>query len=496
MGGEISDAGPAGITTKTIRGEVERLTWNDLGTEATGKLLELVVNPTNGEDCVAAALLAFASGEREAAERFLAQARMAGVDVSAQIAGVAASVLAEANALLHRGEFDDAASLLEDLESKYGKLPWLIANRETFNAALATARKGVREKEAEALYLEAVKFHQEETLFDLRDAIERLKSDYADCGPVVEKARVPSLANLQDAVAELGPRLIVRLDGKGDFASIQAAIDAAEPNSLIEIHDNGFFNEEVVFPEGKTGLTLRGGRGYWPIITSSGRKTNFSVLVNVLASNTTIERALLLHTTPAGTEPRALQVRAPSFRIRAALVKMNLNGPSLETGTYTWAGTSCHAENCLLGRTEPNGMFRFQDCLFLDDIFSNWGFMLENCTVLQKVAFGDDGQGVVILNSILTSLLDGERSLASLKAEHRVENCLILDPDKLPGTLDCLVGDPRFRNPANLDFRLMSDSPCIGRASDGGDIGCRYTPEMMELCRIALELRVQRIIKF
>ena len=56
--------------------------------------------------------------------------------------------------------------------------------------------------------------------------------------------------------------------------------------------------------------------------------------------------------------------------------------------------------------------------------------------------------------------------------------------------------NPKFRDPANLDFRLMPDSPCIGKASDGGDIGCRYTPEMMELCRIALELRAKGIIKF
>lgn len=42
----------------------------------------------------------------------------------------------------------------------------------------------------------------------------------------------------------------------------------------------------------------------------------------------------------------------------------------------------------------------------------------------------------------------------------------------------------------------MPDSPCIGKASDGGDMGCPYTPEIMELCRIALELRAKGIIRF
>ena len=58
------------------------------------------------------------------------------------------------------------------------------------------------------------------------------------------------------------------------------------------------------------------------------------------------------------------------------------------------------------------------------------------------------------------------------------------------------MADPMFHDPANLDFRLMPESPCIGKASDGGDIGCRYTPEMIELCEKALELRRAGILKF
>ena len=43
---------------------------------------------------------------------------------------------------------------------------------------------------------------------------------------------------------------------------------------------------------------------------------------------------------------------------------------------------------------------------------------------------------------------------------------------------------------------LRATSPCRKRASDGGDIGCRYTPEMMEILEKALELRKKGIIKF
>ena len=81
----------------------------------------------------------------------------------------------------------------------------------------------------------------------------------------------------------------------------------------------------------------------------------------------------------------------------------------------------------------------------------------------------------------------------------RVEYCDILRASvhgaAIPGK-GCIRADPLFRDPANLDFRLMPGSPCIGKASDGGDIGVRYTPEMIELCEKALELPRAGILKF
>jgi hypothetical protein len=47
-----------------------------------------------------------------------------------------------------------------------------------------------------------------------------------------------------------------------------------------------------------------------------------------------------------------------------------------------------------------------------------------------------------------------------------------------------------------LAAKWAAGCPCIGKASDGGDIGCRYTPEMMEMIQKALELRAKGIIKF
>jgi len=45
------------------------------------------------------------------------------------------------------------------------------------------------------------------------------------------------------AAEDHGKLITVRKDGKSHFKSIQAAVDAAPPNSLIEIQDNGPYLE-------------------------------------------------------------------------------------------------------------------------------------------------------------------------------------------------------------------------------------------------------------
>ena len=52
-----------------------------------------------------------------------------------------------------------------------------------------------------------------------------------------------------------------------------------------------------------------------------------------------------------------------------------------------------------------------------------------------------------------------------------------------------------FCGSADFDQRLPT-SLVIGEPSDGGDISVRYTPEMIEMCNKALELRAKGIIKF
>ena len=510
IGGEITDVGLGGITTKTIKGEVERLTWNDLGTQAAGKMMELVVDPANGEDCIAAGLLAFASGDRTASKRFFAKAKAAGADVSIQLDAVAASMLIEANELLAKDEFPKAISLLENLESEYAELAWLTSNRETIDAALATAKKGVHEEEAEALYAEAVKYHEQRRLFDLRDVTRRLKAEYADCLAVTDTARSPSFVKFEQATANVGQKLTVRLDGKGNHTSIQEAIDAAQPNSLIEIQDNGPYNEKIVIGEEKAGLAIRGPADGWALVTSDGPIRDFPNLVTIGAKRVAFTRMILFHPNFAGANSSAVMVTGPADEVSfGRCVLAPENGGALSASGS--ANETISLDNCVslgcsgwrtiearnshfLGACDPYQKFKIENCV----VAGTGGFRsatatgeYRSCTFFRSSEL--HGPPCSISDSILPSIL-------ATKPGHQITHCCLYGDkpflDQAQPGEGCFRANPQFANPNVFDYRLLPTSPCIGKASDGGDIGVRYTPEMMEMLQLALELRAKGAIEF
>ena len=60
---------------------------------------------------------------------------------------------------------------------------------------------------------------------------------------------------------------------------------------------------------------------------------------------------------------------------------------------------------------------------------------------------------------------------------------------------NCMSAVVEFRNPKALDYRLPPNSPCRGKASDKGDIGVRYTPDMLEMSKAAAALVAKGLIK-
>jgi hypothetical protein len=488
MGGQVTKADEEGLTVTLASGKAELHAWANLGEKAREKLLQFAANPENPDDCLAAGMLAFACKDAAAAERHFEKARSLGAKIDSYLAPLAALAFVRAQELLQNKDFAQADAALASLEEKYARIPWFTANKSALAAAKAQAKAGICEAQAEKLYQEAADLFDKDELFDVKPLVEKLKTDYPQSKPVTDATRKPSFADLEQSTATLGRIITVRQDGKGDFTSIQAAIAAAEPKSVIQIEDDGPYNEKIDIPAEKKGVRIRGKRGFWPLISSWGAEKYIDILVTVRASETTLERVVLAHSVPAGRTPACLVIRASGFQLRSAIVFMQ----GLQALT---AAPSCapSVDDCvIIGMAEIacHG-FLARNCLWLGThVAVDPKADLRCCTVPGRLELGNHPDVVV-------DCAVGRMAINPTTG-HQVEYSDIwelLDRGAKLGK-GCFSADPQFRDPANLDFRPMPGSPCIGKASDGGDIGCRYTPEMTELCQVALELRRRGILKF
>ena len=499
-GGEIVQADEEGIQTNLSTGKTESLPWPEVGPQAIEKLIQLVSSPDNADDRLAAGVLSLASKDPASAQHHFEQARALGAEIGPYLAPLAATALAKAKGLLEAEEFGKAVLALEEIQKSHANIPWFTSNKRAFDAALEQAKAGLYEQEAEDLFVEAAELYAKQELFDLRPLVQKLRKEYPDSSAVTDTARKSSFADMEKAVADLGEFITVRQDGQGNFTTIQAAINAAPPNSLIEIQDNGPYNEKVVIKN--EGLTLRGKEDCWPIITSVGPTTNFPVLVTVSAPGVTIEQLVLAHGGAAGAGSSLRQGPGPLHVRRTIIYGINwlhlgaaqVNQAELESCFFTGAvgaGESVFADCILLGKSSLANGATFQNVFFQRGGSFSKQCRLRSCTSAVPITLG--GEPSTLVDCILPSVQSGVPG-------NRIENCNVhgnppFIDEARPGK-GCFSQDPQFVNPKMFDYRLLPTSPCIGKASDGGDIGCRYTPEMIEIIQKALELRAQGIIKF
>ena len=569
MNGPVLKADERAITAKPLGGKEETHPWPDLTPKTLDRLIALTINRDSPDDWLSAGILfltpvggaslprdpkdvggaslprdpkdvggASLPRDAQAAEAAFDKAKALGASIDRYLDPLAAAAFARAKTLLAVGgaslpregprgpgpgpsasegtarlqadKLAEALKALDDLEKKYGSTPWLTAHKDEIASARDAAKSAIAESEAEKLYAEAQKLFEKKELFDLKPLIEKLKTAYPATKPVTDTARKPAFAEMAKATKTLGRFLTVRKDGKGDFKTIQAAIDAAPPDSLVEIQDTGPYEEKILVPKEKEGLHLRGKKGCWPIITSAGHRSGFAILVSVSATGVTFERLVLAHVKPAGAMPTTLELNGGEFRFASGIMFHESSCLYQRAGT----GSSATLSNCVLsGGAFITDRAEIKDSLWLlsgirvyggratvsNAVLSSlesdsaFGAQIKSCTIRGKVGF------IAKDNSIADSVLLG--SVESLADGNEIENCdapagaqCYIDRAK-PGK-GCFSADPQFREPANFDYRLKPTSPCRKKASDGGDIGCRYTPEMLEVLEKALELRKKGIIKF
>ena len=168
-------------------------------------------------------------------------------------------------------------------------------------------------------------------------------------------------------------------------------------------------------------------------------------------------------------------------------------------------GSGCEVENCLLcaplastAQAVRNTILiggahvgRLDNVLVTGSVHSHHSCNLRFSTVCQGVHLVG---GPNVLRDCIVE------SVSSTTPNTRIEHCDVFgDPpfvDFAKAGEGCFKVRPHFIDPKNFDYRLMPSSPCIGKASDGGDVGVRYTPEMIEILKVALDLRARGIIKF
>jgi len=198
----------------------------------------------------------------------------------------------------------------------------------------------------------------------------------------------------------------------------------------------------------------------------------------------------LLNGGAPGRTPHCLLVRDGPTKLEEAVIWMPSES-GVNAVNRALRKEELQFENCvILAASRFDARVTLRDCVFLKQVELIWDSQLVLCTISRALLGG--------VPTTLTDCIIGDVEVPSRAPGNRMDHCVTFgkaSSDVQRGN-GCSVADPMFRDQKNLDFRLNPGSPCIGKASDGGDIGCRYTPEMIELCKIALELRSRGVIKF
>lgn len=486
VGAQITKADEKAVTVNkiTARGQTSSdKPWAELTDEEVAALLKAAVSTKNADDQLAAGLLALARSDATTAEVHFDRAQSLGAKTQRYLGPLAAAAFAQVNELLKTKKVAEAGAAMKALEKKYAGTPWMDSHKEELEAT----RILVTDAEAENLLAQAAILFKQGSFFDLKPLVDKLAKDYASSRAVTDEKRKPSFAEMEQAVAGYGELITVSKRGKAKFKTIQTAIKAAPPKSVIEILDSETYEEELIIPEDKEGLVIRGKRGAWPVIKTRG--------VSVRAPRVAIQQVILIGEVAINRVPFSLReaILVSERRCLKGGDKVEVDSCLLvgEVGTeYGWAVRNFSVKNSFFLR----GRMATVD-IDLENVFVS-GKVEATAAKLQSCTFADgircNSEKLTVLDSIISYV-------EAVQNGARIEYCDVFGKGYLllaKAGKGCFSKDPGFRNPKEFDYRLKVDSPCRKKASDGGDVGMRQTPEMEGILKKALELRAEGVIKF
>ena len=474
INGDINKADALAITAKLANGKDEPLIWSELGPKSVQKLLQLVMRRDDGGDWLAAGLFSLTGQDIQTAERCFDKAQSLGTDTASSKALLATREFARVQGLLDKQKYAESQAILTALEEKYGNLPWFSANKAEFAAAAKEAKRGLREKDAERLFAQAASLFRNGDLYELKPLVERLKTQYADSTAAADPQRKPSLDELAKAVADLGPLVIVRKDGKGDAKTIQEAVKMAAGNATIRIEEAGPWSEQITIPTEKDSLTICGKRGVLPVLTTAGAANNYSENLLVRAPRLSLERLAIVRADAGGPTRIAISAENASLSFRGVVVYGHVQ-----------AGKDGLAKGCVFF-----GKVGFEASSALQDVVVSGGDLncgnasqLRHCTITGQLHLA--GTSSTVSDCIVSSIDAANDS-------HTIEHCDAFGENPYvnqatPGK-GRVNAPPQFADAKNSDFRLLPGSPCRKAASDGGDMGFTFTPENQALLKAAADL--------
>jgi hypothetical protein len=490
INGDLEKADDEAITTLLASGQRETHAWSGLGPKASQNLIRLAVRDGNGGDCLAAGLLALVGGDTATAARDFEKAHALGADAASCQALLAAMDLAKAKALLDKKQYVEAGAALVVIGQKYGNLPWYAANKADMESAAGDSKRGLHEAEAGRLYAQAAALLQQRELFALKPIVERLRTEFADTSFVIDSQRQPPFAEMERAMAGLGRLIRVARDGKADARGLQEAIDAAPPNSMIEIDDDGPYSELLMVPSEKDGLTIRGRKGRLPTLTTAGAKNSYSENLIVRAPRLRLERLIIVRATDG---PLGLAITAGNTELacRGVVLLGHADARDLDLKECVLVGRVHARQRLVAGDCAAFGNVQGAGPLLLDNVLVGRGAVhggpdsqIRHCTINADLQL--DGTSCSVKDSIV-------RTIRAVKSGVSIDYCDVFGDNPYQQMAvagkGCFSKRPEFADDKAFDFRLLPGSPCRRTAAENGNMGFTATPDLQVLLQATAELR-------
>ena len=387
------------------------------------------------------------------------------------------------------------------------------------NAHLQELRRARRQatalKAANSLYAEASAALDHGHLFRCRAALGELTRKYPDTPWLKDGSRSDHLKEMRNATSNLGQYVTVSRSGRADFRTIQEAVTAvAEPNSLIEVLDQGVYRGPIVVEDdARKGLVILGRGPELTAIDGIGKPA----CIRVEAENVIISGFMVMNAT------KGILFSVPGGKVvNCALVQDVRVGIEIQSSGIDIR--NCAAANCMLysqvkvsdsalfdvyvsheSTLENTAVFGSVDsaevqkscslfnCLVTGDFACVGSTDLDQCTVRGSVLPKPGASGPLTIRDSITGALSGPPPQQGISV--RNSNIFAQRGSMPPGKFaNVFRTDPGFANPLRGDFRLRKDSPCRGKASHGGDLGCHFTPGLTRALELAGKWKIYRRI--